>query len=267
LAVQLVTFFLLAFAVMWALFFTVVYAVPASTPLGYAMILLGSYAPGIVAVALTARDAGAAGVRQLVAPAFRWRVQARWYVFASTYVVCVKLAAALVHRVVLGEWPRFGTDPLWLIPLAIAFSTPFQAGEEIGWRGYALPRLAGRMGLRWAGIVLGVIWALWHIPQFYIATSDAYGQSFAVYAAEVVALSVAMTWLWARTGGSLLLVMLVHSAVNNSKDIVPAAQPGSTNVWGLDVSPVALITVAILWICAIGFLVTMPAADRVGSRT
>ncbi|HVT38012.1 MAG TPA: CPBP family intramembrane glutamic endopeptidase [Gemmatimonadaceae bacterium] len=264
---KLVTFFLLTYAVMWALFFTVAYAVPATTPLGYTMLLLGSYAPGIIAVALTARDAGAAGLRELVGPVLRWQVHVRWYVFAATYIVGVKLAAALVHRALLGEWPRFGTDPLWLIPLAIAFSTPFQAGEEIGWRGYALPRLADRMGLRWAGIVLGVIWALWHIPQFFITTSDTYGQSFAFYAAQVVALSVAMTWLWARTGASLLLVMLLHAAVNNSKDIVPSGQPGSTNMWGFNANPVALITVAILWICAIGFLVTMPAAGRVRPRT
>jgi hypothetical protein len=54
--------------------------------------------------------------------------------------------------------------------------------------------------------------------------------------------------------------------VNNAKDIVPSAQPGSTNIRGFDVSPVAVITVVILWICAIGFLVTMPAADRIRSH-
>ena len=73
--------------------------------------------------------------------------------------------------------------------------------------------------------MLGLIWACWHLPQFFIRESDTFGQSFVVFALEVTALSVAIAWLWARTGGSLLLPMLLHAAVNNSKDVVPSALP------------------------------------------
>ena len=78
---------------------------------------------------------------------------------------------------------------------------------------------------------------------------------------QVTALSVAMAWLYARTGGSLLLVMLLHSAVNNAKDIVPSAVPGSTNTFGLRASLVAWLTVTFLWICAAYFLARMPRWD------
>jgi membrane protease YdiL (CAAX protease family) len=185
-------------------------------------------------------------------------VAARWYVFAIGYIPAVKLTVALVHRVATGAWPRFGSEPWYLIPFAIAISTPVQAGEEIGWRGYALPRLAARFGLGGASLLLGLIWAFWHLPQFFIPEADTYGQSFLVFALQVTALSVAMAWLYARTNGSLLLVMLMHAAVNNAKDIVPSAVPGATNIFGLSASLVAWLTVTLLWICAAYFLARMP---------
>src|SRR5260370_33482279 len=131
-----------------------------------------------------------------------------------------KLAVAVTQRVPTGAWPHFGTDPLYVIPFAVIFSTPFQAGEEIGWRGYALPRLAARFGLPGASLLLGLIWAFWHLPQFFIREADTYGQSFFLYVLQVVALSVTISLVCGRTGRSLLLPMLLHSAVTNSKDIV-----------------------------------------------
>ena len=184
-------------------------------------------------------------------------MSAWWYVFAVGYIPAIKLTVALIHRALTGAWPLFGNFPWYLIPVAIAFSTPVQAGEEIGWRGYALPRLAARFGLARASIVLGIIWACWHLPQFFISQADTYGQSFFVYSFQVTALSVAMAWLYAKTNGSLLLVMLLHSSVNNAKDIVPSALPGAANTFGLTASLVAWITVLLLWICAACFLIRM----------
>lgn len=255
----LVRFFLLTYALMWACFFTVAGArIPASTPLGALLLYLGIFAPSIVALLLTARSEGGAGVRALLRRLVQWRVGARWYVFALSYTVVVKLVVALIHRVATGAWPRFGDLPLYIIPVAIAFSTPVQAGEEIGWRGYALPRLTERFGLAPASIVLGLIWGCWHLPQFFIREADTYGQSFLLYVLQVTALSVAMAWLYARTNGSLLLTMILHAAVNNSKDIVPSATPGATNTFGFHASLVAWLTVTVLWICAAYFLVQMP---------
>lgn len=259
---SLVKFFVLTYAVMWAFFISVAaWGIPPRSPLGALLLLLGTVAPSLVALFLTARAEGGTGVRGLLSGVLKWRVAARWYLFAAGYIAVIKLFVALVHRLAIGEWPRFGNEPWYLIPLAIAFSTPVQAGEEIGWRGYALPRLAARFGLARASLLLGLIWASWHLPQFFIREADTYGQSFIVYVLQVTALSVAMAWLYARTGGSLLLVMLMHAAVNNSKDIVPSAMPGATNTFGLSASPVAWLTVTLLWICAACFLARMPSAN------
>jgi len=250
-------FFGIAFAVMWVLFTTVAVAVPAGTPLGQALILAGAAAPAIAALVVTVATDGRAGVRAFLARLFLRQTSGLWYVLALVYMPAVKLTVAVLHRVILGVWPAFGGPPLLVIPLAIAVSTPFQAGEEIGWRGYALPRLAARFGVAPASVLLGVVWGVWHLPQFFIADVDTYGQSFAVFVLQVTAISVAMAWLFVRAGGCLLPVMVMHAAVNNTKDLVPSAVGGAHDVFGLQSSAVGWLTVAVLWMVAACLLPAM----------
>jgi membrane protease YdiL (CAAX protease family) len=231
-----------------------------TAPLVAAIVYLGVFAPAIVAIALTARAGGRAGTAALLGRVMVWPERARWFLFAVLYMALIKVAAALLIRLGTGAWPPFGQESPLLMVLGIAASTPVQAGEEIGWRGYALPRLARRVGPGPAGIVLGVIWASWHLPLFFVGGGDTAGQSFPVYLAGVTALSVAMTWLYWRTGGSLLMTMLMHAAVNNTKDIVPSATPGATDVFTLSATPVAWVSAALLWTCAGYFLIRMRAA-------
>ena len=267
----LLTFFLLTYAVAWTCFFGSVAIARGAAPalaalggLGGPIFLLGVFAPSLVALALTARAEGREGVVALLRRILRWQVGARWYVFALGYIAAVKLAAALIHRAVTGTWPRFGETPLVLMAAAILISTWTQAGEETGWRGYALPRMAARLGLGPASLLLGVLWAAWHLPLFFLPGTDTAGQSFPLYLLQVTAVSVAMSWLYWRTGGSLLLVMVLHAAVNNTKDIVPSAVPGAANALALSGSLVAWLTVALLWICAAFFLVQMRRAPPPG---
>jgi membrane protease YdiL (CAAX protease family) len=229
---RLLKFFAITYGVTWACFISVA-AAPIQPPFRSLLVLLGAFAPSMVALLVTARNEGGTGVRVLLRRVVEWQVPARWYVFAAGYMAAIKFAVAVMYRAVMGTWPRFGTDPWYIIPFAVIFSTPFQAGEEIGWRGYALPWLAARFRLPAASLLLGLIWAFWHLPQFFIREADTYGQSFLVFVFQVVALSVAIAWLWTRTGGSLLLPMLLHAAVNNSKDIVPSTVPGAPNPFGL----------------------------------
>jgi len=180
-----------------------------------------------------------------------------WYVFAAGYLATVKIGVALVHRIAVGVWPRFGVDPWYILAIATVLSTPIQAGEEIGWRGYALPLLAARLGLARASLLLGIVWAVWHLPLFFVPGIDNYGQSFVIFALQVTAISVPMAWLYARTGGSLLLVMLMHGANNQARDIVPSAVPNAEHALALSSYLPAWLTVTLLWIAACYFLVRM----------
>jgi hypothetical protein len=267
---SLLGFFALTFVVTWTCFISAV-ALSGSLPLGAglgpginALILLGTFAPSLVALALAARAERGAGVHALLSRLFEWRVKARWYGFAVGYMAAIKLTVALVHRLVTGAWPRFGHEAWYLMAAAVVFSTVVggQAGEEIGWRGYALPRLAARFGLARASIMLGVIWAIWHLPLFYLRGADTYGQSFPVYLLQVTALSVAIAWLYWHTHGSLLLTMLMHAAINNTKDIVPTVARTAANPLTPNASLLAWLGMALLWIPAGYFLVRMRNAER-----
>lgn len=262
---RLLGYFLLTFLVTWSLWLAAAgLAAPGNT--GFfggrgPVFLLGVWAPGLVALGFTARAEGRAGVARLLGRIGQWRVDARWYALAFGYFAVIKLAAAVVHRLVTSGWPPFGTTPVALLALGIAVSTWGQAGEEVGWRGYALPRLARHFGLGGASLVLGVVWAAWHLPLFILPDSGSTGQSFAVYLLHVMALSVVLAFLYWRTGGSLLLVMLMHASVNNTTGLVPAAVGGAvTPIW-LQGSLVAWATVALSWAVAAPLLWRMRNAD------
>ena len=243
-------FFAIAFAITWTAFILVAARVPVETASGTLLILLGAVSPGIAALSIIAWQDGRPGVRALLRRMLIVDVPGRYYAFAVFYLIAIKLTAALLHRVLLGGWPAFSVEALRLAPFAIVLSVPVQAGEEIGWRGFALPRLAERLGLAGASLVLGVVWAGWHLPQFYIDGADSYHQSFVVWSVQVVAMSVAFAWLYARSGGSLLPVMLLHAAINNTKDVVPSALAAPPGVFSLRASAMSWLTLLLMWGCA-----------------
>ncbi len=125
--------------------------------------------------------------------------------------------------------------------------------EEVGWRGYAFPRLQARWGTLTAGVLLGVIWYLWHIPMFL-------GLGVPLDLVLVMLLyfcggSLFLGWIYNGTQGSLLLAVLAHlgAHLNNSHRALPA-----------DVVP--LIAHAIVY-GALGLLVTRGSASRLGAQT
>ena len=261
---SLLKFFLFTFALTWTCFFTAVALAGGSLAvLVSPLVLLGTFAPSLVALALTAFENGRPGVEALLQRLFQWRVGLRWYVFALSYMAAVKLTVALADRIISGAWPGFGPPSPSLILPAVLLSTPVQSGEEIGWRGYALPGMAERIGFARASVLLGVVWAAWHLPLFFLRVpgNEEYGQSFPVWALGVTALSVAFAWLYLRTNGSLLLTMLMHAAVNNIPHFLPSPVADAKGTFLLRASPVAWLSVAFLWTSAVYFLIRMPKAE------
>jgi membrane protease YdiL (CAAX protease family) len=260
----LTKFFLLTYASSWAFFISAAIlshgnqvTTSGLMTVQYILVFLGTITPSLVAVLLIARFGKAGETQKLLKRIVKWQVNIKWYLFAVGYMAIIKLSVALIHRAITGTWPHFGQEAWYLMVVAITFSTWVQAGEEIGWRGFALPRMTAKLGLGSSTLLLGVLWACWHLPLFFMREADTFGQSFFLYLMQVTALSVALGWLYWRTQGSLLLVMLMHAAVNNTKDIVPSAVPGASNPFEISNSLVAWLTVILLWIFALYFLFRM----------
>lgn len=249
---MLIFFFFIAFLVAWLLFITasLISNNAQLSVLSRLLIFMGAISPGLVAVSLTAIAKGSEGVKVLINKISFKDTKVRWYIFAVTFIAFIKVLAALVYFLLYNSWPQFGTTPWYVMLFAIAFSMWVQAGEEIGWRGYALPLMSKKIGLAMSSILLGIIWATWHLPLFYITAADTFNQSFPLYLLQVTGLSVIMAWLLWKVNGNLLPLMVFHAAINNTKDIVPSVSKASASPFTLNASPIGWISLALLWVVA-----------------
>jgi membrane protease YdiL (CAAX protease family) len=184
-------------------------------------IVVGGFGPAIAAVVLTWR--GEERVRDLLSGLFDWRQRPRWYLFAFGVPVALVAVATGLYAA-LGNPTDPSVLPRRLAALPVQFAFVFLLGggqEEIGWRGYALPRLQTRYSGTTASLVVGGAWALWHLPLFLVPASSQYGQAFLPYALAVLGFSLLLTWLYNATGGSVLLAMCLHAAINASSSLYP----------------------------------------------
>ena len=220
------SYFLLSFLLAWAVWIPVGLFVPNVVT---AHILPGAWAPTIAALVLTAVLDGRAGVRRLLRGVLKWRVAWYWYVFAILGPTLVVFAAILVHLLLGGTAPtlagiaaRFGLPAeramlvLGFLPL-VYVTTIFAGGpiaEELGWRGYAQPRLQAHIGPTFAGLAIGVLWGFWHLPLFFFLPSATGDVPLTWFLPLTTACSVLFGWLYNQTGGSVLLCMLFHAGIN-----------------------------------------------------
>ena len=212
-------FFLLTFAFSWSLWVPIAVIGGEPSALLAIVVGVGAAGPSLAGLLCTGRDEGWSGVRRVLRSLVDWRVGARWYALALGCPLAVALVAVAVHRLLAGNDAEFRveTSTILLVPIGLVaglFIGSLQ--EELGWRGFALPRLLDRWSRRRASLVLGVAWACWHLPLY---AMDAGGQERAPLAAflvSVVALSVLYTWFWVVTGSSLLIAVLLHSATNTA---------------------------------------------------
>jgi len=150
-----------------------------------------------------------------------------WYVVALGLPAALALLAASLSAwlgsAVL-QFGRLSAIDFVLVVLVV--------GEELGWRGYGLPRLLERFSPLAAGLILGVIWWLWHLPTFFIAGTPQFRQSVVAFLIMTTAYSILMTWTFLRTRGSVLIATLFHGAINISQGLFLAGtDPGSRYWW------------------------------------
>jgi len=218
-----VKYFVLAFAFTWL--FWVPAALEAQgliSQLPVPATFLGAFGPLVAAVVVTAQEGGRAGLRSLLSRVVRWRVAPIWYGVAILGPLSIMLGAIALHVVLGGQPPSLGlligALPT-LVFVSVYMMITVALGEEVGWRGYALPALQARYNALIASLILGVLWALWHLPVFFNPDTLYSNLPFLQFLAYIVPFAVLTTWVFNSTGGSVLMAMFFHAVLNASSEL------------------------------------------------
>jgi membrane protease YdiL (CAAX protease family) len=211
-------------------------------------------------------------VRSLLERVTRWRVAPAWYAVAVLGPLALTLVAIALHVALGGRMP----DPVALagglpaVLLVSVYMLIFVAlGEEVGWRGYALPALQARHGALTSSVILGSVWALWHLPQFFNPATLYSNLPLVLFLAYLLPFSVLVTWVFNSTGGSVLMAMLIHAIMNASPalwKLLPEysdPSPGAAEAAAATVHVNVMVT-AVMWAAALVVLLVYGARDLSG---
>jgi len=222
-----VAFSVLAIGLSWTVWIATFSVVAPRSGLGVIGIALGAFGPGTAGAVVT-RFRGDS-VRAWLATAFDWRRPLRWYGLAVAVPVVGTLAVAAVVFSLVGlpDGSAVGElAPLFLFNLVL--TTLFTGGnEEFGWRGFALPHLQTRVGALTASVLVGCVWALWHLPMFVYGV---YQLSPLLYAASVVSFAIILTWYYNASDGCVLGAVLLHGTLNAAVNVPGQAVGGAAAV-------------------------------------
>lgn len=250
-------FFALTYALSWGIWAPLVlshfgigpFAIPEGT---IALLrLFGVLMPATAALILL-RRAGCGQVAQVLGRFRIWRVGWQWW-FAAAIVQPLVLVACGVAYGLLGGDPisprSFGS--VAEVAVTVIFLLIAVLGEEIGWRGLALPALQARMSPLRASFVLGALWGVWHVPFWLLlSTYTQFGVAYLVLNLLFIAPCTAyITWFFNHTGGSLLVVAAFHMVFN----IVNTA-------W----LPVTTVIAPFVAFVAIDWVITLAVARHLG---
>lgn len=205
----------------------------------------------IAALIMTGLTLGKGAVVILLRRFLNWRVGWRWYIIAL-FLYPVVLASAVLLNGVWTQTPIdfsevfahkiFGTHANLAALVLPYFIFDFLTnGEEMGWRGYVLPRLQARHSALVSSLILGMIWAFWHFPR-YLAPGNSV--SFGWMFVKVLADAVIYTWVYNSTRGSLLLTTILHAAGNTAGVFLPIANTQSAE--HLDVYITAIVFLIVI---------------------
>jgi uncharacterized protein len=197
----LAVYFVLAYVFAWI----IIPLPPSSLAFGF----LALFGPAFSATLIARVTEGPAGVRELWSRALLWRVEPLMYEFAILLPPAL-IVIGMGIAYLLGNPVTFQTNGMIGLATAALF-----VGEELGWRGYALPRLLSQRNPITASLILGCLWALWHLPNFIFPTAGVPPLGpFPLFAVWVIAETFVFTWLYINSTGSVLITTLMHASIN-----------------------------------------------------
>lgn len=213
--------------------------------------VIGTFGTTITALILTLCYEGFPGLQSILSRLLKWQVGFSWYLFVFGSTTIIPIFATLIHIWQGGTIIQTNDPRQWYLIFPVFFQILFFSvlGEEIGWRGYALPRMRTLFGSFHASILLGLIWGVWHLPLFWIEGNFHQQIPFNLFMLQSIALSILLTWLYNRTSESLFIVHLFHAASNTFLGVFPIMPENTSG----DLNP--LWTAAgLLWVLVIGII-------------
>jgi membrane protease YdiL (CAAX protease family) len=261
-------FVLVAFSFTWVFWWlAVLEARGLISALPVPALFLGTFGPMVAAVAITAQEGGRAGLRSLLSRVVRWRVAPFWYGVALLGPIVLQLIAMALHVLLGGQPPdplaMIGGLPTMLV-LTVYMLIQVGIGEEIGWRGYALPKLQAAYSAFISSVILGVIWTLWHLPVFFNPSTGYSITPFWVFLVFLLPVSILITWIFNSTGGSVLMVMILHAVLNASGTPLWRAIPEYSTMESTTTAAITynyLLQAAVLWVAAVAVVLTYGARN------
>lgn len=212
---------------------------------------LGLWGPAISAILTLMVAQGKPGIKELFSRILLWRVPIRWYLLIIFGWPAISILAALIHAQITDQplvirWDNWSGLQTWLFS---AIVLGFWACEEIGWRGYALPRLLDRWNALSSSIILGILWALWHLP--YYLGANGINPEFYALPIFTISASVLMTWVFKHTQGSIFVATFFHFWINIydalQADKLTLADPGGEDMILYLLMAAAAVLVVVLY--------------------
>lgn len=238
----LIPFIALTFGLTWGiaalliLFTDKIIAVFGEIGMSNPLFILAVYSPGFAGVFLVWRKYGTKGLGGFFRRLTLWRTSKSWWLFLTLGIPAIVYLGAVVKGTINDPFPF---SPWFQVFPALALALFLGPIEEFGWRGLALPLMQRKFAPFWAGSILGVIWATWHIPAFLMSGTPQSAWSFAPYFVGVVAISVILTPLFNDSRGSLLIAVLYHFQMMNP--MWPDAQPWDNLLF-------TIVAVIVVWL-------------------
>lgn len=227
---SLLPFLLIAFGLAWGILTLFIFLPDQITSLfgeltgQNPLFFLAVYAPAIAAFIVVTYYGGAGGFRSYLTRLLLWRCSWAWYAFLIFGIPMLFFGGSVLKGNLFSEpfpFPSFQTFVVALLFMAIKGPV-----EEFGWRGLALPLLQTKFNPFWAGLILGIIWGLWHFPAFLLSGTPQSTWTFTPFFIGSIAVSVIVTPLFNLSRGSILLPALLHFQLINP--LWPDAQPYDT---------------------------------------
>lgn len=247
----LVKFFGLTFLITWGVWVPLVVLRVDSL-----LMKVGTFGPTLAALLLIGIREGKRGYRQIWSQLTRWRVNWYWFAAALLGPGLVMLAAVKLFTWTGGRGLVYQDPDQWYLIFPIFGYVLFTSvlGEEIGWRGFALPRLLQKYSPLQASLILGLVWGLWHLPLFWLAGDFHQDIPLVLFLVQVVASSVIYTWMYLRAGRSLLIIHLFHAATNTAAGLLPVLPFNAGGSLVPFAISVGLLTAAALLVVLLGGL-------------